>query len=56
MEEISKLKDGINDFLSYTTTYIQDLQDKLAETTARNNRLQDENHRLRIALKYCKKR
>jgi len=56
MEDISKLKESVNDFLSYTTSYIQDLQDRLAEITEQNSKLLDENRRLRIALRYRDKK
>ena len=56
MEDISKLKESVNDFLSYTTTYIQDLQDKNAEIIEQNNRLRAENNFLRISLKYINKK
>jgi regulator of replication initiation timing len=56
MEDISKLKESVHDFLSYTTSYIQDLQDKNAEIIEQNSKLQAENNFLRIALKYINKK
>jgi regulator of replication initiation timing len=56
MEEISKLKESVNDFLSYSTEYIQDLQDKIAKLNEENNTLRQQNRFLRMALKYIEKK
>ena len=56
MEDISKLKTQINDFLSYSTEYIQDLQDKIAKLDEENSKLRQQNHFLRISLKYIEKK
>jgi regulator of replication initiation timing len=56
MDDISKLKIQINDFLSYSTEYIQDLQDKIAKLDEENNTLRQQNHFLRMALKYIEKK
>jgi regulator of replication initiation timing len=56
MEDISKLKESVNDFLSYSTEYIQDLQDKIAKLNEENNTLRQQNRFLRMALKYINKK
>ena len=53
---ISKLKESVNDFLSYSTEYIQDLQDKIAKLNEENNTLRQQNRFLRMALKYIEKK
>jgi DNA anti-recombination protein RmuC len=56
MEDISKLKESVNDFLSYSTEYIQDLQDKIAKLDEENNKLEQQIHFLQLALKYIEKK
>jgi DNA anti-recombination protein RmuC len=56
MEDISKLKESVNDFLSYSTEYIQDLQDKIAKLNEENNRLKREIDILKMALRYIEKK
>ena len=56
MEEISVLKCKINNFLEYSTSYIQDLQEQIRLLTESNNRLKRENELLKVALKYKKKK